>query len=101
MGSIANRVGASSSSNSDAGSSQQWHLSYPAMLVLERDQGAHNMCLVDSGTKLAIDDALNVSKKERESILTYAVGGQYDDSSRHFKKRTSRVFSHQAYFKKH
>ena len=79
------RIETAGSSTSDVASGTTWHLEYPTELVLERDQGAHNMCLVDWETKSAIEDTLHVSNAEKESILTYGLGGQYDDAQRHFK----------------
>ena len=83
--SVAKKFQTAGTNSSDQGDHDTWHLEYPADLVLDRDQAAHNMCLVDWETKSAIDRALRVSEAEREGILTYGLGGQYVDSHKHFK----------------
>ena len=52
---------------------------YPSSLALQRDQGAHNMCLVDLETKNQLDIAL---KFKSDSKLAYGIGSQYDDLGR-------------------
>ena len=53
---------------------------YPSQMVLQRDQGAHNMCLVDDVTRRELDYAL-----WRSPTVAYGVGGQYAEGSRDFK----------------
>ena len=61
-------------------------MNYPMQLALQRDQGAHNMCLVDAETRAGIDKVLNLSPEDRQCIVAYGVGGQFDDEARDFKR---------------
>ena len=58
---------------------------YPTSLALHRDQGAHNLCLVDLETKSQLDNALRVKSDVSGFIVAYGIGGQYDDMERDFK----------------
>ena len=60
-------------------------LSYPNTLALERDQASHNMCLVDTETKHALDAELRINADQSRTIVGYGVGGQYDSGLRGFK----------------
>ena len=53
-------------------------------MVLQRDQGAHHMCIVDDFTRLALDHAL-WRRWRQGSTVGYGVGGQYAEGSRDFK----------------
>ena len=42
---------------------------YPDRMALEQDQGAHNMCLVDSGTGRKLQEALRIESSHTEEIV--------------------------------
>ena len=70
-------------SESDEGGQQS--MVYPDRMALERDQGAHNMCLVDSKTGTKLQEALGIESGATGEIVGYAVGGQYEKSRRNCK----------------
>ena len=57
---------------------------YPSTVALTRDQGAHNMCLVDPATGATLYAALSFSEEDQNRCVAYGVGGQYAEMERGF-----------------
>ncbi len=76
----------SSGSSADARGSKSCVMAYPTQLLLQGDQGAHNMCLVDAETKAKIDVALRPHAERNRQVVAYGVGGQYDESQRNCRR---------------
>ena len=57
---------------SESDESGRQSMVYPSRMALEHDQGAHNMCLVDSETGTKLQEVLRIESSDTEEIVGYA-----------------------------